>query len=74
MQKSKDAKEEGVQIALESIERIRKLPGIHGFHLMAVGWEAIVPRLIKEAGLARPKLPAHYEAPASCFEPVGLAT
>ena len=45
--------EEGVKIALELIERVRKLhgQGIHGIHIMAVGWEDIVPRLVTEAGL-----------------------
>ncbi len=44
--------EEGVAIALELIEGVRKLQGIHGVHLMAVGWEEIVPRIVTEAGLA----------------------
>ena len=45
--------EEGVQIALELIEKIRKLEGqgIHGLHIMAVGWEEIVPRIVSEAGV-----------------------
>jgi methylenetetrahydrofolate reductase (NADPH) len=46
------AEEEGVQIALEIIEKIRNLQGIRGIHLMAVGWEEIVPRIVTEAGLA----------------------
>ena len=45
--------EEGVQITLELIEAIRKKQGIHGIHLMAVGWEEVVPRIIREAGLVR---------------------
>ncbi|MCS7039593.1 MAG: methylenetetrahydrofolate reductase C-terminal domain-containing protein [Anaerolineae bacterium] len=51
------AAEEGVTIALELMERIRPLEGVHGFHIMAVGWESIVPRLIKEAGLERQVVP-----------------
>jgi methylenetetrahydrofolate reductase (NADPH) len=43
--------EEGVQISLELIAEVKKLQGIHGIHLMAVGWEEIVPRIITEAGL-----------------------
>ena len=43
--------EEGVQIALELIEKIRSKQGVNGIHIMAVGWEEIVPRIIKEAGL-----------------------
>ena len=49
------AAEEGVQIALELIEAIRDKQGVSGIHLMAVGWESIVPRIVEEAGLlARP--------------------
>ncbi|MFC2063651.1 methylenetetrahydrofolate reductase C-terminal domain-containing protein [Chloroflexota bacterium] len=46
-----DAAEEGLQIALELVEKIRGLQGVSGFHIMAVGWEAIVPRLVTEANL-----------------------
>jgi methylenetetrahydrofolate reductase (NADPH) len=48
------ASEEGVQIALELIEAIKGKQGVHGIHLMAVGWEEIVPRIITEAGLYNP--------------------
>ncbi len=52
-----NAQEEGIQIALEMIERIRKLEGVNGLHIMTVGWEEIVPRLISDAGLS-PHLPS----------------
>jgi methylenetetrahydrofolate reductase (NADPH) len=45
------AAEEGVTIALEIIEKIRTKQGIQGIHIMAVGWEEIVPRIVTEAGL-----------------------
>jgi methylenetetrahydrofolate reductase (NADPH) len=45
------AAEEGLQIALELIEKIRPLQGVNGFHITASGWEEIVPRLVREAGL-----------------------
>lgn len=45
------AEEEGVQIALEIIEAVKNKQGVNGIHIMAVGWEEIVPRLVKEAGL-----------------------
>jgi methylenetetrahydrofolate reductase (NADPH) len=45
------AQEEGFQIALELIEAIKDKQGVNGIHLMAVGWEEIVPRLVTEAGL-----------------------
>jgi methylenetetrahydrofolate reductase (NADPH) len=46
-----DYEEVGVEIALEIIEKIKSRKGINGLHLMSVGWEAIVPRIIEEAGL-----------------------
>jgi 5,10-methylenetetrahydrofolate reductase len=49
------AQEEGVQIALAIIEKIRGKQGIHGLHIMPVGWEDIVPRIVTEAGLAPKK-------------------
>jgi methylenetetrahydrofolate reductase (NADPH) len=49
-----NAEEEGVQIALELIEQVRGKQGVNGIHLMAVGWEEIVPRIITEAGLLPP--------------------
>ena len=45
--------EEGLQIALELIEKIKSKPGVNGVHLMAVGWEEIVPRIVLEAGLVK---------------------
>jgi methylenetetrahydrofolate reductase (NADPH) len=46
--------EEGVQIALELIETIKDKQGVSGIHIMAVGWEDIVPRIVTEAGLLPP--------------------
>jgi methylenetetrahydrofolate reductase (NADPH) len=48
-----NAQEEGVQISLEIIEKIRTMQGFHGIHIMTVGWEDIVPRIVTEAGLTR---------------------
>jgi len=52
--------EESVTITLELIETIRNMQGVNGFHLMAVGWEEIVPRIVTEAGL----LPPDFRPPA----------
>lgn len=47
---------EGVKLALEIIEQVRAIPGVHGIHIMAVGWEDIVPTVVEKAGLyPRPK-------------------
>jgi methylenetetrahydrofolate reductase (NADPH) len=52
-EKAGNGQEEGVQIALELIEKIRKFEGqgVHGLHIMAVGWEEIVPRIVTEAAV-----------------------
>lgn len=49
-----NAAEEGFAIALELVDKIKQFrgQGVHGLHIMAVGWEEIVPRLVAEAGLA----------------------
>lgn len=47
-----NAQEEGIQIALEMIEKIRKYEGVNGLHIMTVGWEEVVPRLLQDSGLA----------------------
>ncbi len=51
MENAKDAREEGLKICLEIIEQIKDIPGIHGIHIMAVGWEDIVPTIAEKAGL-----------------------
>ncbi len=48
---AKDAKEEGVKIALEVMEQVRAIEGVHGVHIMAVAWEEIVPIIVEQAGL-----------------------
>jgi len=52
MKGAKVAKEEGIKIALEAIEQLRQVPGVHGIHIMAVGWEEeAVPALVEKSGL-----------------------
>ena len=51
MEEAKVAKEEGARIVLEIIEQLKEIPGIHGIHIMAVGWEDIVPEIVEQAGL-----------------------
>lgn len=46
------AAEEGVLIAIELIEKIKNMKVVNGVHIMAVGWEEIVPRVIIESGLS----------------------
>jgi len=57
MEEAKDAKQEGARIILEIIEQLKEIPGVHGIHIMAVGWEDIVPEIVERAGLLpRPAL------------------
>lgn len=51
MEDAADGKEEGLTIALETIEQLKETPGVHGVHIMAVGWEDILPELTERAGL-----------------------
>ena len=43
--------EEGINICVESIERLKALPGIAGFHIMAIEWEEKVPEIVERGGL-----------------------
>ena len=46
-----DAPEEGTQIALELIESIKNKMGVNGIHLMSLGWETVVGRIVTDSGL-----------------------
>jgi len=49
--------EEGVKIAIETIEQLKEMEGVHGVHIMAIEWEEMVPRIAEEAGLLpRPQI------------------
>ncbi len=43
--------EEGIKIAIESIQRLKEAKGVHGFHIMAIEWEEKVPQIVEKAGL-----------------------
>lgn len=47
----KGQSEEGLKIAVESIEELKAVKGVHGFHIMAIEWEQKVPQIVEEAGL-----------------------
>jgi len=44
------AKEEGLNILVETVERLKEIEGVHGVHIMAIEWEQIVPDLVKRTG------------------------
>jgi methylenetetrahydrofolate reductase (NADPH) len=43
--------EEGINICVESIQRLKEIEGIHGFHVMAIEWEEKVPEIVERSGL-----------------------
>jgi methylenetetrahydrofolate reductase (NADPH) len=49
--------EEGITICLETIERLKEVKGVSGFHIMAIEWEEKVVEIVERAGLfPRPKI------------------
>ena len=58
MERAADAKAEGIRICVEVIEQLKRVPGVHGIHIMAVASEDAVPGIVKAAGLSpRPERP-----------------
>jgi len=49
--------EEGINICVESIQRLKEVEGVRGFHIMAIEWEEKVPEIVERGGLyPRPKI------------------
>jgi methylenetetrahydrofolate reductase (NADPH) len=49
--------EEGLKICVETIHQIKEVPGVRGFHVMAIEWEEKVPEIVEQSGLyPRPKI------------------
>ena len=49
--------DEGITICIETIERLKSVEGVKGFHIMAIEWEEKVPEIVERAGLyPRPKI------------------
>jgi methylenetetrahydrofolate reductase (NADPH) len=44
-------REEGINICVETIQRLREVPGIKGVHIMAIEWEEVVGEIAERAGL-----------------------
>jgi len=43
--------EEGIRICVETIQRLREIPGVRGVHIMAIEWEEKVREIAEAAGL-----------------------
>ncbi len=51
LEKASNPRDEGIRICVEVIEKLKKIEGIKGIHIMAVEWEEIVPEIVKMVGL-----------------------
>jgi methylenetetrahydrofolate reductase (NADPH) len=43
--------QEGVDICVETIQRLKECEGVRGFHIMAIEWEEKVPEIAERGGL-----------------------
>ncbi|MGD2126839.1 MAG: methylenetetrahydrofolate reductase [Desulfobacteraceae bacterium] len=43
--------EEGIEICVETIQRLKEMPGVRGVHVMAIEWEEKVAEIVEKAGL-----------------------
>jgi methylenetetrahydrofolate reductase (NADPH) len=44
-------REEGIRICVETIQRLKEIPGVRGVHIMAIEWEDAVGEIVERAGL-----------------------
>lgn len=51
MRQTRDQVEEGIKIAVELIHEIKEIPGVKGFHIMAMGMEEAIVEILKQTGL-----------------------
>lgn len=47
----KQQSQEGIDIAVEQIQRLKEVEGVAGFHIMAIEWEEKVPEIVERSGL-----------------------
>jgi len=47
----KKQKQEGIKIAVETIQRLKEIEGLRGVHIMAIEWEDAVPEIVQQAKL-----------------------
>jgi len=43
--------QEGIDMCVEAIERLKEVDGVAGFHVMAIEWEEKVPEIVERSGL-----------------------
>ncbi len=40
-----------VRISLETVDALKRIPGLAGIHIMTVSWEQSIPKIVEESGL-----------------------
>jgi len=51
LERAGDPAKEGIKLAVEQIHWLKTIEGLHGVHIMAVGWEEVIPEIVDRAGL-----------------------
>lgn len=69
MEKSKNEKAEGKQLAIDLIQEIKEIEGVHGLHVMAYRQEEFVNDIIHASGVMKNRQPKRAPRPA---EPVSV--
>lgn len=49
--RAENPKDEGLSICVEQIEKLKKMEGVAGVHIMAIEWESAVKGIVESAGL-----------------------
>lgn len=44
-------REEGINICVETIQKLKEMKGVNGVHIMAIEWEEVVEEIVEKAGL-----------------------
>jgi methylenetetrahydrofolate reductase (NADPH) len=44
-------KQEGINICVETIQKLKEMDGVKGIHVMAIEWEEVVGEIVEKAGL-----------------------
>jgi methylenetetrahydrofolate reductase (NADPH) len=47
----KEQRQEGIKIAVETIQALQAMEGVQGVHIMAIEWEDAVPQIVQDAKL-----------------------
>ena len=65
MEKSKNEKAEGKQLAIDLIQEIKEIEGVHGLHVMAYRQEEFVNDIIHASGVMKNRQPKRAPRPAA---------